>query len=195
MTDYCVDLNFSINPLISGVSIDSLQKNNESWTLVDPNYINPELKTVLGELGLTIKIAGLFTLAEGETGPIHLDGAKISDLTKINWSYNNDHDMIWYTVKNGQVEKNIRTRNSTENLPPRRFIDYHINEVEEVYRKRVGFPSLVQAGVPHNVANYKGVRRCLTIVLYDVNGNPISMNTAKEIFSQWLVEAEGIEPF
>ncbi len=194
MTDYCVDLNLSINPLIDGISIDDLQEKNEIWTLIKLDFINPELKELFKVLGLKMKVAGLFVLNENSIGLKHLDGPDISDLTKINWSYNTDHNMIWYKVKPNNIEKNVSERISTENLPSRPHVKYKDDELEEIHRCQVNFPSLIQAGIPHNVENYEGVRRCLSILLYDNNDKTVPMYKAKEIFSQYLVLSTGIEP-
>jgi hypothetical protein len=185
MNDYCIDLNLPVHPLIEGVSFDDLQKNNSSWTLVDLKYINPDLKKLFQSLGLIIKVAALFVLDGNVSGEHHSDDIKISNLTKVNWSSNTDHNMIWYKIKNPIVEKKSNIRHTTL-LTPRKYITYTDTELEEVHRATVGFPSLVQAGIPHNVENYKGVRKCLSIGLYDTNNITIPMFGAKKIFASYI---------
>jgi hypothetical protein len=191
MNNYCIDLNIPINPLINGISIDDFETNDETgrpiWILVNLDYINPELKDLFDSKGLVIDLAGLFITREGYPGIKHLDGQCPADLTKINWSYNTNHDMIWYKIKNNVPQKKYSTRASR-----RRFICYQDDELEEIHRQPVGFPSLVQIGIPHNVETYKGVRKCLTIMLLKKTNEsdrrvPVPMSTAKELFAEYLV--------
>ena len=189
MTDYCVNLNLSINPLIESVTINDINPNNsEQWMLVNLDYINPDLKELFDSIGLTIKIAALFTLIPTYVSPIHLDGSDVDDLVKLNWSYNPNHNMVWYKIKEGASNQPM-TRKS--NLGNRAYVYYQREEIEEAHRAPVGFPSLIQAGIPHNVERYEGVRKCLSILLIrkvpDVNGKLIvSMNDAKTMFANYI---------
>jgi hypothetical protein len=187
MTDYCVDLTLPINPLIDGISIDSLQENNAQWTPISLEYINSDLKKLFQSLDLKIKIAGLFVLNGYSSLGVHIDGFEIYDATKINWSYNTNYDMVWYNVRAKNKKNIVGTANpNNSSLLPRYYVSYNKNEVEEIYRYEIKFPSIVQVGIPHTLENYTGVKKCLSITLFDMDNKTVPMHRAKELFSQYL---------
>lgn len=180
MSIFCQHLNLNIQPL--QVHIDELP--NDPWTLVSLDLINPELKTLFEELNLTLMSAALFVLQEGESGPVHADGKKLGDYAKINWSYNTDHVMNWYKEKTN--EQHIFQRESDdEKITSRPYVSYNNEDVDLISSEPIGFPSIVQVGVPHNVTNLKGIRKCVSIALVR-DSRFISMDNAIETFKNYI---------
>ena len=190
MNDYCVNLNLDINPLMDGVSFKDVQDGEKYWTFVNLKYINPELKKLFESLGLQIVMAALFAQNGKDISEIHLDGLGVGDVTKINWTSTVNHNMMWYKVKEADLSKKmINIHEDEQSKLKRPYIPFDDDEVIEVYRSPLGNPSIIQAGIPHNVENYGGVRQSLSIVLIE-NRKPVPMSRAKEIFSKYIIEVD-----
>jgi hypothetical protein len=190
MNDYCVDLNLNINPLMDGVSFKDLQDGEKYWTLINPKYINPELKTLFESLGLQVMLAALFVTEGYKFTERHLDGWNEGDLTKINWSSNNQHNMIWYEMKDHDLSKKKFYVRKNDSVGSRPYIAFDEDEVVEVYRSPVGNPSIIQGGIPHNLENYyEGISYRISILLI-ADGKPVTMSRAKEIFSKYIIEVD-----
>jgi hypothetical protein len=185
MNNYCVDLNLKLDPLRPDVDINSFPAT--PWQLLSLDLMNPEVITLFNSLDLDLRIAGLFVLTENMAGPIHVDGIKIGHVPKINWAYGNNHVMNWYQVKDTTVEKTHKVKYSNDkSIEERTYLTYLPKEVECIHRQPVGFPSIIQAGIPHNVQNFNGIRRCVTIALIDKCNQRITMEKAVELFSQYI---------
>ena len=155
MNTFCVNLNLDIPPLHSDIDINNFSK--DYWNTIPLSYINKNLISFLLQKGLDFPKMATF-YSEGECShPIHVDGDSISNLVRVNWVYGDHHVMNWYSsnvVKPYSIEKTDRA-----------YVHYKPNEVELIHSQKVGCPSLVQTGVPHNVVNYYGSRRCISIAL------------------------------
>jgi hypothetical protein len=53
-------------------------------------------------------------------------------------------------------------------------------------KQSVKFPSIIQAGVPHNIVNYIEPRWCLSIVLVKQNGERLTMKESINIFNKYV---------
>ena len=186
MNNYCVDLNLNLSPLLPEIDINSFS--TEPWQLLGLDLINPEVKNLFKSLNLNLRMAGMFVLTENSSGLIHTDGPPGRDISKLNWVVGSDnHTMNWYQIKDTTVQKIIETKVSdTGNLPPRDYTPYRPDEVELIHSQSVGYPSLIQAGIPHNVNNFKGTRRCITLALFTRSGGKLTMSQACERFSQYI---------
>ena len=182
MSKYCQNINLKLNPLADGITIDDLP--NNFWTMLSLDYLSYDLKKLFVNLNLSLKIAGLFVQKGYVETTIHIDGPNISDVAKINWSFgNNVHSMNWYNIKHG-VAGNISNRKSPdEKIKSREYVSISKDQVELIHSQAVGHPSIVQAGIPHNIINYSGNRKCLAIVLFDNNGIPLTMEQAVNLFN------------
>ena len=149
--------------------------------------VNPALTEWVTTLGLEIQVFETFYCHPNKTGGVHTD-ANGGDITKINWIVcDGDSVMNWYAVKPNVVK--IPTPNTLNTL----YTQYSSNEIELIHSQQVNFPSIVQAGVPHDITNGDKDRWCLSLVLAK-NGKRIKMAEALEIFKPYLVRPTGIEP-
>jgi hypothetical protein len=175
MNSFCIDINLDISPLRDEIDINSFPK--EYWNTIPISDINPKLIIFLMRHGLGLPKAATF-YSEGEiVHPIHIDGASVSDMVKINWAYGDNHTMNWYSTA-------INKQASTENID-RTYIYYKSSEVKLIHSQKVDCPSLVQVGVPHNVINYSGSRRCISVALFHIHTNQhVTMQEALTLFSK-----------
>jgi hypothetical protein len=66
---------------------------------------------------------------------------------------------------------------------------YDLHEVEIIGRQTVGFPSIVQAGIPHNIINYEEPRYCLSVVFVKNTGRELlTMTEAIDLFDKYSVK-------
>jgi hypothetical protein len=185
MNDYCIDLNLPISPLLPQVDFNSFS--TAGWKLLNLNLINPEVNHIFEKLDLNLRIASMFVMTENSIGNIHIDGNTTSDRAKLNWVIGSEHTMNWYSIKNTTIQKLSNTRVSdNKNISSRYYVSYTSNEVELIHSQSVGYPSLIQSGIPHNITNLGGIRRCISIMLYNRLGNFLTMSGAKQIFSQYI---------
>lgn len=175
------DLNIDIPLFKKGY--DFSQTSNHPWSLFDINFINQDMKIFFNTLGLEIYFAGLFTTIGKINTTIHLDGHNLGNHAKLNWviSSNHDHKMNWYKVKDN-IQLTPSIRHSEKDLPKREYVNFLENEVEYIDSHTVKFPSLINAGLPHNVSNNGGIRKCLSIALKNFDKQSISMKDAVELF-------------
>ena len=175
MNPFCVNLDLNIPPLQPNIDINNFFK--DYWNTIPLSYINSNLISLLLQKGLDFPKAATF-YSEGEcVHPIHLDGVSVSDMVKINWAYGDNHMMNWYSSnidKSYQIGKTDRT-----------YVHYRSDEVELVHSQKVGCPSIVQTGIPHNVVNYKGTRRCISIALsHRQSKKLVTMDEALHLFNE-----------
>lgn len=187
MRDLCIDLDLPIQPLRDSVSIDDIPAKG-IWNFIDiKTYINPELVEFFDVNGLALNIAALHVRSPTNLGSIHVDGKVANcDKTKINWSFNDQHLMNWYSVKEHALGKSPELRTQKD----RAYLYYNPSEVELIHSQKVGFPSLIQVGIPHSISNLIATRKCISILLYDKQTQKtVPMAKAKDIFKDVLVSA------
>lgn len=159
---------------------------DDPWTLFDPKFISDDIKDIFSSLSLEIKTVGLFTTFGWVWTTIHLDGHSVSNVAKLNWvtSTNDNHLMNWYNIK-GQKEYQLLSRDSTNGLPGRDYINFLPNEVELVASKKVMYPTLVNVGIPHNIINFGGKRKCISITIYHKN-KTLPIEHAISVFKNYI---------
>ena len=185
MNSYCVDLNLPISPLRLDVDINSFP--TTPWQLLSLDLINPDVKNLFKSLNLNLRVAAMFVLTGNSSGPIHVDGIDNPNVSKLNWVVGSDHIMNWYQIKNPTSIKTVDTRvSNTANIPSRNYVSYNLDEVDLIHSQVVGFPSIIQAGVPHNVTNITGTRRCITIALFNNIGSALTIEQATQLFSKYI---------
>jgi hypothetical protein len=173
MNSFCINLNLDIPPLRPNVDIYNFPK--VYWNTIPMDAVNPKLIDYLYLKGVTIFKVALFFAEGPDFGDIHLDGDKISDQVKLSWTYGDDHLMHWYTT---DVIRTYSVANSN-----RYFIKYEPNEVSTIHSQKVGCPSLIQVGIPHNVTTYSGVRRNITMLLTTNTKVSLPMSQALTLFN------------
>jgi hypothetical protein len=178
---YCFDLNLPINPLKEGVDIMSYVPNlnpttwEEYCVRFSLNDLNPELVSIIKSLNLRILLAEHFYTPAGVFSPIHTD-LKGGDYTKLNYIFGGKNStMQWYDIKNVSKTKEI--------VP---YAVYDINDVDLLHSQPIGFPTVVQVGIPHNIQNYDEPRHCIGIVLQTKNNQRLRMQDSIDIFNQYI---------
>jgi hypothetical protein len=151
-------------------------------------YINPDLISFFNKKGLRLTECALFTRTENDVCSIHIDGGSLDqDKVKMNWSFNDNHLMNWYKPKSDL------TKNVAKTKIDRAYIEFEPPEVELVHSQRVGFPSLVQVGMPHDITHIKGSRKCLSIILVNnFTHKAVSMPVAKILFADIINKQNAI---
>jgi hypothetical protein len=171
---FCIDLTLPFQPLLPNVQLEKRHANLDRST-----QVTPELLAWVNDLGLEVQVFESFYCYPNKTGGIHTD-AQGGDITKINWIVcDGASTMNWYAVKDSVVKH--PKPNSLNTL----YTTYDPNEVTLVHSQEVKFPSIVQAGVPHDITNGNNDRWCLSLVLAK-NNKRIKMSTALEIFKPWI---------
>ena len=174
----CFDINLQLNPLVEGIDIKSY--GTDIHTRFPISDINPDLILLLKSLDLKILLAELFYTKPRTITGIHIDVTG-GDYTKLNYIFNGkDSAMMWYKVKDDVVKTTSKTSINTS------YISYNSLEVDMIDKQSVKFPSIVQAGIPHNIINYSEPRYCLSIVLVKSTGERLTMKDSIELFSNYI---------
>jgi hypothetical protein len=125
--------------------------------LFDQTDISDSFFEWLHSLGIILDHAEVFFSVPGQEYLIHKDQHTLDDFPKINWVYGDlTSNMNWFNpIHNGTIS------NTAISTP---FVGYSPQDVELLFSTSILSPSLVQAGVPHNVSNIKSVRWCVSTV-------------------------------
>jgi hypothetical protein len=183
MNLYCNNINLPIYPL--RVDIDTLPK--VYWTALKISDVNSNLLSFFIKHGtLPTSIASFYSEGFIEH-PIHIDNTHESDMVKFIWTFGENHLMNWFATKNNFIEKKAYAGDG-KLIDSRYHIPYLPHEVSLVHSQPVGFPSLIQAGIPHNVVNFSGERRCISIALVNIKTREyITMAHAIKLFNDYIL--------
>ena len=126
-------------------------------TLLIPHFhLNPDVVKIISDAGLKIKLAELFYSTPGMVSIIHRDVPGY-DISKINWVYYGENStMRWYNS-----EPNVNVIGPAMN----RYRGYSPDEVTLLHEYAIHSPSLVQAGIAHNVVNHNEPRWAVSLML------------------------------
>ena len=190
---YYQNLNFDIrssilnNPKIlflhDKLNLSSLSAFHWSLTIED---LHPNFLEIISKTNLTINLVEAFkTNPNNNTWPIHIDvveGVVLNDLPKLNCIFGSvQSPMIWYKEKNKKLKTKKTTPTGTE------YLEFAIDELEEVARTNIEKTSLVQAGVPHTVINTSNKSRYCVSIIFKKNKEYISFNELKEELKDYVV--------
>ena len=175
----CFDINLHLNPLKEDIDIKSY--GIDSHARLPISDINPDLIELFKSLDLKILLVEVFYTKPHRVTSIHID-ARGGDYTKLNYIYGGKNSkMVWYKPKN-DIKKSVST--TSIGTP---YLEYKMSEVTKIEDKVVNFPSIIQAGIPHNIINQAEHRYCLSIVLIRNNDNRITMEESIELFSNYII--------
>lgn len=207
MNDYCTRLSLNVNPLKNNVHFKDIARNPKGSEFefnkhveVPSSMLSDELVSLLSALGARVGHAELFYTNPYQITSIHTD-IHPGDLVKLNFVFGGrGSKMCWYKVAN----TTLKSTNFTE-LVDSPYIFYKPNEVLFLYKEEIESPSIIQAGIPHNIQNSDEERFCLSITLlkketnqsaYDVKDPDvrarfvkeccITMESAKLLFSEYI---------
>ena len=191
MNNYCIDLNLNIPFFNDEKYVYQLKIDNKRHQRIDHANINPEIFEFFKSKNLKIGLAESFFRRPGDpfNPEIHKDAINFTDASKINWVYDSgDSVMEWYKP----INNNIKTNKTAIGVS---YEYYDIADLELVHTQHVGFPSLVQVGLPHNIANITSDRLCISVLFIDIETSSyIPFEKAKMIFQNELVSRTGVEP-
>jgi hypothetical protein len=169
--------------------MDDLPK--EGWNLIPVEFIEPKLLDFLKTKGIVITTISSFYDVYGDIyqpGPIHSDLHGTGDMSKLIWVWGEHHEMSWYKYKaNIPVDADIMENSDAPENVIRKYTVFERYKLDKIYSNKIGLPSLIQVGIPHQMITFGGIRRSLTMVLHDFDGNIIPMGTAKLIFKEYIV--------
>jgi hypothetical protein len=186
------DLHFNTNLNFEPFIVPAEDLPTSWWNLIPKDMINKNLLDFLFERGIQINIISSFYEECSESYipncVIHSDCHGIGDVTKLIWLWG-DHEMSWFAYKtNIPMEFNILENDASPENTIRKFTVFDQDKVEKIYSSKIGFPSLIQVGIPHQIITLSGARRSLSMVLQDMNNNFITMNDAKLILKDYLLD-------
>lgn len=178
------------------------------WILRDPNYFDKknvegkfadhwyvpkedlslEFLNWLDQYNLDIYYSELFYCSAGGNIFLHADEIEPANVCKLNWVYDQGETwMSWYELKPGeQIQKR-------ENFIGGIYYDCDRDACELAEKSRIAKPTMVNAGVLHDVVNPTEFPRwCLSIVpqfkndLGPMTGPRFDWQQGMEVFKKWL---------
>lgn len=156
---------------------------NQPQYPVSLELLNPELVSFLAERDVYVSWAVIF-LTYAINIP-HSDSATPLDYVRLNWQFSEGKDatMRWYHPKPG-----IDSMNLTNPVGRKHYLYYH-HDLDLVHEEQIGFPSIVQVTIPHDVDIPTKPRYCLSMLLHRTSTNElIHMADAQEIFKDCVRE-------
>ncbi len=184
-----LDLQIPVHPFKDDYPIDLL-KEKRHIKINFEDILTEKFINLLDTLSIKVSLVESFYSPKSIIQPIHID-SKGGDYTKLNFVYGGkDSLMHWYKLKEGSNAishiTDIGTIYATYNRQDCIILESHC----------IKFPTLIQAGVPHNVTNPPFEDRlCISLFLRDKNTNEIiDMKNAIHRFQNYLVPQMGLEP-
>jgi hypothetical protein len=157
MNNYCVDLNFNFEPFDNNFDIAKFKKT--AHDRINPMDMNPQFLELLDLLGLKIAMAEYFYKTPKSLSGVHRDVLPASSATRINWIYGGaDSVMNWYRPLN-DIKKMFITPIGES------YTYYEKEDVEIIFSRKVGFPSLVEVALPHDILMGDEERVCISAIL------------------------------
>ena len=190
MQQYIQNLIVNIEPLIKPITsyCSGATKQHIRIPLED---VNPMLLAFLNTHNVGIRLVELFYIPPKAQCGIHVDyvpDGQSGDYVKLNWQTGGkDSVMRWYEQKDKLITKEYSLSKIGS-----KYMEYAVDEVNCIYTAAVGYPSIVQVCVPHNIVNFDEPRYVLSIVPRHFTsdgelGRAVSMVDAIEIFRNFTV--------
>ena len=157
MNNYCIDLTIPCNPFKDDFNFDQLKIANHFE--INEADLNPALIELLDKLGFEIQLAECFYRKPFTGSRIHRDVKGRPSATKLNWIYGGRNSLMnWYQPVS-DIERTAVTALGVTYV-------YYLNEdVKLVHTQKVGFPSLLEVAMPHDITMGDEERICVSIVL------------------------------
>lgn len=178
MKTYIQHLNFNIEPLTAGIETYG-PWDKTTHLAVPQNKLNPDLIVFFKNCNLFPGIVEIFYTPAMGRRYIHIDEYPGGDYIKINWqTAGRDSLMRWYTIND-----NVVIKEPSFTVINTRYLRFEPEEVKPAFKSKVGYPSIVQVGVPHDIINTYEPRYVLSIVPNHLKtGKRVTMDEALEIF-------------
>jgi hypothetical protein len=185
---YCEDLSLNgLGPLRDDIDWRTYISDDKYQKVMTIDDLNPKVVELLKNMGVGIRWIECFFLDPSKKmsgyNPdyYHIDSPGGGDYIKLNWIYGGkDSKMFWALPKDGK-ESPIQT-----SAAGTKYRGYHVNDLDIVHEHQVGFPSIVQIGVAHNVHNSVEPRLCVCITP-GKDKKDLTMEQALEIFKDFRI--------
>lgn len=181
MNDFCVDLNINI-PLFK-VDVLSHYYKRIPHSRVNLDFLNPAIIDLFTSNNLEITLCEAFYRKPTDIihDTVHKDAMHITDATKINWVFGGDDTMMnWYKPINPIFNVN-HSQIGVE------YINYDRSNLSLIHSQRVGFPSLVQVGIPHDITMGLTDRLCISTFFKEKGSTEyIAFSNAIKLFNNFI---------
>ena len=174
---YCAHLNFDIDT--SPLEKIKQSCNKTELMILEYPRVDENLKHFLKQFQIVISRAEVFHTPAKAKLPIHVDMEEFSNIVKLNWVIGGG-EMVWWKPKDNTVLRHHTTPIGTK------YLLFDESECNEVYRQKVGWPSLVNAGVPHSVDNHTDESRwCISHNIHcSITGEQLQWQDAIKRFAE-----------
>jgi hypothetical protein len=185
MNNYCVSIKIPYSPFdtsyIKQIVLNSgLSLTQDLHLMCDSKSMSPDFTAWLCSIGLTVNWIPLFYKpAFFIDKEAHVDAPV--DFVKINWVYQGENSLMhWYSPLDDYAPKRCYT---PQGQP---FTLYSMDKIRQIHSEVIGFPSIVQVGIPHNVSTGDTSRYCVSMIPKTSDGKIISMTQAQNIFKDYI---------
>lgn len=210
--EYILHLDFGADGILkdpNDIEKTHIHKNPEFmyiWEL-HPEFVNQSVVDTIESVGLFILGLDVCKLVpENDMWAVHSDMGlwdKQDDSAKINWIYGNQQSpMLFYKPKDPSKYELMKIplantfitdpvlKQITEQGKTHSHVARYYDEVEDLYQGLVGFPSLIQVGVPHTVRLIgEEPRYCVSAIIGDKSDpyHPTTFSNAADKLSKYLL--------
>lgn len=190
---YCVDLHFDYDPIINKHKFANIPENNNEYMMTYYNLfdiVSPRFILDMHKCGIIISTqAELFYTRKGSDGSLHSDVPtrhsdffQKDDYVKINFMFGGSQSLMnWYNPNEG--ETGVLGLSYGTGAPASRWDK---NKVTHVHSATVGYPSLIQVGVPHDITNNLIEDRFVICLIPLLNKRRLTMNKALEMLATYI---------
>jgi hypothetical protein len=192
---YCANLKLPVNDVMVDKNWLSKMPNKGHFPIPEKE-VNPELLDFFERKGMYLKNADVFCSPPGFYLQIHIDGTDLgTNSCAINWQYCSEKGsyMQWWNPKPEFANKDIIEPESfSENSYKIETTPYAYawtpEECDLVHTSEIGFPSLVNIGVPHSMKNDTKVNRyAISLTWRRYNGSTVEWDYVYEKLQSYVV--------
>lgn len=183
--DIVVDFELDTTPIdrIKQSEYNVAENGQFSVNALDSNLIN-----FLDNLNIVVIHPEIFYTPAGSGINIHVDGTAVDSnaICKLNWAYGAAGSyMTWWELKDSN-----RPLNQHTTAIGTQYLLFAYDDCKQVWKQQIGQPSLVNAGLPHNMHNPTNESRwCISYALGDkTTGKLLRWDDAMILFSNYIKE-------
>jgi hypothetical protein len=178
MKNLCIDLDFKF-PLLKNENLKEKYK-EQRHKLIDTTDLNEDFCELIKIKNLRFAHSQVFYLTPFSFMEVHQDENFLEDFPKMNFVFGGkDSVMQWFNPRPDSVKKLKSTPLGKS------YVSYNIADVKLIYRHTIAQPSIVQAGVPHNVVNFSEPRQCFSFVFNKKDHSPATFNELATLFQEY----------
>lgn len=190
---YCVNLHFDYDPIINKEKILVPPKHHVYMSMLNLfEVVSAKFILDITKTGVTFSNnAELFYTQKDKNGILHRDISltgpdavmKDDDYVKINFMLGGQHSLMnWYMPNTDAVA--IKSNSYNTGAPAERF---SISDVSHVHSATIGYPSLVQVGIPHDITNNLVEDRFVICLVPIFNNKRMTMELALEKLAPFIL--------